>query len=188
MSKIIIGLVGRQGAGKGTVAEYLHSRYSAEIFRFSTVLTDILNRLAIEKTRENLIMLSETLRKKFGEDVLAYAIEKDTHTTTADRIVIDGIRRIEDLTVLEPLPQFKLVEIVTPEKTRFERITHRGEKSGEREMTYEKFSKQEQASTEIMIPSVAARAWKTIHNNGTQSELMSKIDDLMDELGMHPKI
>jgi dephospho-CoA kinase len=183
MARHIIGLVGRQGSGKGTAAKILAEKYGAELFRFSAILGDMLNRIAVEKTRDNMIKLSECLRNAFGEDVLAYAIEKDAVDSTADIVVIDGIRRIEDIAALEPLPNFRLIEVSAPAKTRYDRMTHRGEKSGENNMTWEEFAEQEQAPTELSIPSVAARAWKAIDNAETEKELEAKIDVMMTELG-----
>jgi dephospho-CoA kinase len=150
MSRHIIGLVGRQGSGKGTAAKILAEKYGAQLFRFSAILGDVLDRVAVERTRDNMI---------------------------------DGIRRIEDIAALEPLPQFKLVEISAPAKVRYDRMTHRGEKSGENEMTWDEFAEQEQAPTELSIPSVAARAWKAIDNDGSAEELTVKIDAMMQELG-----
>lgn len=187
MPKLIIGLVGRQGSGKGTAAKLLQKTYGADLYRFSAVIGDILNRLAIEKSRDNMIKMSETLRKAFGEDVFAYAVENDVMKSTAGLVVIDGIRRIEDLAALEPLPQFKLIEIAAPAKVRYERMKGRGEKSGESKMSWEEFSSQEQAPTEITIPSVAARAWKAIDNGGTPEELEQRLDAVMAELGRTPK-
>jgi dephospho-CoA kinase len=152
MSRHIIGLVGRQGSGKGTAAKILAEKYGAQLFRFSAILGDVLDRVAVERTRDNMIKISEALRATFGEDVLAYAIEKDAINSTSDIVVIDGIRRIEDIAALEPLPQFKLVEISAPAKVRYDRMTHRGEKSGENEMTWDEFAEQEQAPTELSIP------------------------------------
>ncbi|MBP9869558.1 AAA family ATPase [Patescibacteria group bacterium] len=183
MSRHIIGLVGRQGSGKGTAAKILAEKYGAQLFRFSAILGDVLDRVAVERTRDNMIKISEALRATFGEDVLAYAIEKDAINSTSDIVVIDGIRRIEDIAALEPLPQFKLVEISAPAKVRYDRMTHRGEKSGENEMTWDEFAEQEQAPTELSIPSVAARAWKAIDNDGSAEELTVKIDAMMQELG-----
>ncbi len=187
MSKLIIGLVGRQGSGKGTAAKYLQEHYGAELFRFSAILGDILKRLAIEKSRDHLITLSESLRNGFGEDVLAYAIENDALSATSDLVVIDGVRRIEDLTALEPLPQFKLIEIAAPAKVRYERLTGRGEKADEMQMTWGDFAALEEASTEVTIPAVAARAWKSVDNSGTTEDLITKLDTLMSELGVGPK-
>lgn len=182
MPKLIIGLVGRQGSGKGTAAKILQEKFGAELYRFSAILGAVLDRLAIDKSRDNLITLSTVLRQGFGEDVLAYAIEQEALNAKSDIVVIDGIRRIEDLAALEPLPQFKLVEIAAPAKVRYDRMTHRGEKSGESEMTYEQFTEQEQAPTEITIPSVAARAWKAIDNSGSAQELETKIDEMMRDI------
>lgn len=179
----IIGLVGRQGSGKGTVAKILQEKHGAVLFRFSAILGDILDRVAIEKTRENLIKISEALRDKFGEDVLAYAIEKDAATTEADLVVIDGIRRPEDITALEPLQQFVLVHVDAPAELRYQRILGRSEKPGESTVSYEDFLKVENtAPTEITIPSVEARANVTIDNSGTYAELVSRVDTLVANL------
>lgn len=182
MPRIIIGLVGRQGSGKGAAANILQEKYGAKLYRFSAVLGDVLDRIAIDRTRDNLIKLSEALRKTFGEDVLAYAVEREAATSDADIVVVDGIRRIEDIIALEPLPQFKLVEIAAPAKTRFERMKGRGEKEGENRMTLEEFATQEQAPTEATIPLVAARAWKAVDNGDTREDLEHQIDAMMKEL------
>lgn len=181
--KRIIGLVGKQGSGKGTVANILQEKYGAKLFRFSAILGDVLDRIAVEKTRDNLIALSEALRKTFGEDVLAYAIERDAATSDADLVVVDGIRRVEDLAALEPLPQFRLVKVEAPIKTRFQRSKARGEKTGESDMSWEEFLKVEnEAPTEVTIPSVEARAGVAIENDGTREELETKVRDLMEKL------
>lgn len=177
--KKIIGLVGRQGSGKGTIAKLLQKEYGAKLFRFSAILGDVLSRIAVEKTRENLIALSEALRKTFGEDVLAYAIERDAATSDADVVVIDGIRRVEDIAALEPLPQFKLIFVDAPAKLRYERMRGRGEKPGEREMTWDTFLHDEHAGPELTIDDVAKRAAHRIDNSGTEEELEAKIREIL---------
>lgn len=180
MPKILIGLVGRQGSGKGTVAKILQETYGAKLYRFSAILGDILDRLNIERSRDNLIKISEAVRHEFGEDTLAYAIEHEVSASDADVVIIDGIRRPEDIVALEPLPYFKLVNVSVPAEVRFERMKHRGEKAGETHMTREEFLKVEnEAPTEITIPLVEARATDTIDNSGTAEELGPKVDALM---------
>ena len=183
MPKHIIGLVGRQGSGKGTVAKILQEKYGAVLFRFSAVLGDILDRVAVERTRENLIKISIALRQQFGEDVLAYAIEKDAATSDADIVVIDGIRRLEDIVALEPLEQFTLVSIEAPAETRHHRISQRSEKPGESSVSFEDFLKVENtAPTEITIPFVEERASITINNTGSLENLEDQISTLMTSL------
>ena len=183
MPKLIIGLVGRQGSGKGTVSKILESNYGAKVFRFSAILGEVLDRVAVERSRANLIKISEVLRSAFGEDVLAYAIERDAATADSDIVVIDGVRRLDDIVALEPMPQFILVEIVAPAETRYGRITKRTEKPGESHITFEEFLNVENtAPTEITIPDVEARAQFKIDNSGTADSLKTNVDEMMAKL------
>ncbi len=186
MPKHIIGLVGLAGCGKGAVAEMLKTTYDADVFRFSTILSDILKRLAIEKSRDNLITASVALRKAFGEDALSYAIECDAFASKKNLVVIDGVRRVEDIAALEPLDIFQLIHISVPTEIRYERMKKRGEKVGESTMTYAQFLSEEKAPTEMTIPEVAARASKTIDNAGSTESLHKHITEYMAELGIAP--
>ncbi len=187
MNKLIIGLVGQAGSGKGTVADLLKEQYGAGYIRFSGILGELLATLGIEKSRNNFIAISKAVREAFGEDVLSYAVEKKSLKSPEDIIVVDGIRRPEDIVALEPLPQFKLISIDVPAETRFERMKNRGEKAGETEMTWEQFQAQEEAETERTIPSVMERAWKSISNEGTKEELEQYTHEIMKELGIEKK-
>jgi dephospho-CoA kinase len=183
MPKHIIGLVGQSGCGKGTVADILTKQYGAAYSRFSAILGDILNRLHIEPSRDHFIALSNALRGNFGEDVLSYAIEKDAVLSQSDIVVIDGIRRPEDIVALEPLPFFKLVSVDVPAEQRFERMKKRGEKSGEQHMTWQEFVAQDHAPTEVTIPLVMSRAWKKLDNSKGLTELETQVTLMMAELG-----
>lgn len=184
MAKLIIGLSGQAGCGKGTVADHLRERYGAKYIRFSAFLGETLDLLALPRSRENLIKLSEALRKTFGEDALSYAVQQHAIHSTETVVVIDGIRRPEDILPLEALPQFQLIAIEADPKTRFERMKQRGEKPGETQMTWEQFLAEENAPTEITIPLVMERAQIHLKNNGTREDLIAKIDALMESVGM----
>jgi len=183
MPKLIIGLVGQAGCGKGTAANLLRDKYGAGYVRFSGILGTVLEALGIEKSRENFVKLSNSLRKEYGEDALSYAVEKIALAAPEDIVVIDGIRRPEDIVALEPLPHFKLLSIDAPAELRFERMKKRGEKSTESNMTWEQFQKEENFPTEVTIPAVMERAWKTITNDDTREEFESAVHVTMKELG-----
>ncbi|MFA6447808.1 MAG: AAA family ATPase, partial [Patescibacteria group bacterium] len=93
MQKIILGFVGLLGSGKGTAAVMLKEKYGAEIHVFSDILKDILRRLGLPISRENLQGLSTSLRTQFGQDLLAKAMAQQVGSAAASLIVIDGIRR-----------------------------------------------------------------------------------------------
>lgn len=182
MPKLIIGLTGQAGCGKGTAVKILREEYGADYFRFSAILGDVLDRLHLEKTRDQLINLFLCLSKQFGDDVLSHAIEHDALASPKDLVVIDGIRRIDDIVSLEPLPYFRLVAIDAPAEIRFERMKKRGEKPGENQMTWEQFMASEARETERTIPGVMARAHKTISNAGTPEAFVLHIREMMKTL------
>lgn len=182
MAKHLIGLVGLIGCGKGTVAEILQREYNADYVRFSAILSRVLDALFLEKNRPNLSKMSQILREGFGEDILSYAIEKQSLSSTKDIVVIDGIRRLEDIVAFETLPQFHLIAIDVSAETRFHRIKHRGEKIGEQDLTWEQFLAQDRHPADITIPDVMKRADITLKNEGTTEELERSVRAYMDSL------
>lgn len=187
MAQLIIGLIGQAGCGKGTVADYLRESYGAAYIRFSAILVQTLDLLAIEHSRDNLVRLSEALRQTFGDDALSFAIQQHALNAKEPIVVIDGIRRPGDIMPLEPLPQFQLVAIEADANLRFERMKKRGEKSSESGMTWEQFLAEEQRSTEVTIPPVMERADVHITNNGTQEELKHQVDTFLQSFGFTPR-
>lgn len=184
MPKLILGLTGQIGSGKGYIGEYLEKHYGAELFKFSTYLSRALDVMGLEQSRDNMIHISEGLRHAFGEDALSYAVARGATKSTATIALIDGIRRPEDLAGLSPLPQFELMAVQADQKVRYERIANRGEKAEESSMTWEDFLSQEQRSTELTVPKTMTMATLQIQNNGTTEELEQQIDALMAQFGI----
>lgn len=179
MSKIILGLVGSPAAGKGEATAYIVDKYKASAHRFSTPMFDCLKRLFIPDSRINLIKFSEITREAFGDDLYAKVVAQDCANDTAEVVVVEGIRRMADISLLNQLDNFHLIYITASVEIRYERTKQRGEKAGENEMTLETFLAQEQASTEVLIPAIGATAKYMIDNSGTKEELHSKIDEIM---------
>jgi dephospho-CoA kinase len=177
--KIIFGFTGLMASGKGTAAKYFEEKYSASTYRFSTMLRDVLNRLHLEHTRDNLIKLSEVLRTGFGEDILAKTIAKDAEKDSGAIVIIEGIRRRADILYLEQLPHFVLVEIAADIMVRYNRLTQRRENPDDATKTFEQFSEDHKRSTEITIPEVALLAKEHIDNNGNEEHLHQQLDLLL---------
>jgi dephospho-CoA kinase len=177
--KVIFGLVGMLSSGKGTVASYIEKKYNADSFRFSTMIRDVLNRLYLTITRENMQDLSTVLRNKFGEDLLANVMGKDVAKSENKIVVVDGIRRMADIEYLKDLDKFVLVRIVADPRIRYERLLKRMENSGDKEKTFDEFLKDEQGEADAQIPSVMEEATEEINNNGNIEELCSQIDHLI---------
>lgn len=180
----IIGLVGTPGAGKSFIADYILKTYGGEHIKFSEYLSHVLDKMSLQKSRENMIKLSVILRKEFGDELFSHAVASDAVRSEKELVLIDGIRRLGDLDAFTPLPSFKLIAVNADPEIRFERMKHRGEKAGETNMTWEEFQQTEKAPTEITIPETMTRANYVIMNNGTAEEAMQQVDKIMVELGI----
>lgn len=181
-SKIIIGIVGKMGSGKSTVADYIAATYHGSCYRFSDFLREILEKLYISPTRTHLIDLFLILAERFGKDVLARPmkelVEKDNH----EYVVVEGIRRWEDISLLRELPGFYLVGITGDEQTRYQRIIHRTEKTDDATKTYEEFLADEQRPTEILIAEMIAKADYIINNDSDFHELETQINTIFTKI------
>lgn len=185
--KIVIGLVGRLACGKGTVAEYLKEKYEANVYRYSTILRDVLSRLYLEINRVNMQDLSTALREKFGEDLLAKVITEDVKKDPNKLIVVDGVRRMNDIKYLINEKGFFLTKVTAKPETRYKRITSRGENVDDTQKTYAEFLADETKEADAGIPTVMAKARREINNDGNLDDLYKQTDNLIKSLGYEPR-
>ncbi len=178
-NKLIIGLIGEIAAGKTTITKYLEEKHDVVSFRFSDMLSDMLDRIHVEKKRENLQSLSIFLREAYGEDFMSKVIALDVAKTDNPIIVVEGIRRPTDIIYLKKYPEFHLWAIDTEAQTRFERLTSRNEKPDDQKKTWEKFQKESTNESEAQITTVATQAEVHIDNNGSLEETFAQVEDLL---------
>lgn len=181
MSKLILGFVGPLCSGKEVSKKYLEEKYGATSYRFSMMLRDILNRIYVPISRENMQNLSLDLRNRFGSETLAKVIAEDAKNDQNEIIVIDGVRRLDDIAHLKDLPGFFLVSIDADEEIRYKRMLLRNENEGDSEKTFADFVADSQREAELEIPTVMAQAKHRIDNNGTLEDLYKQIDNIVEE-------
>ena len=179
--KLVLGLVGLLASGKGTAAKYLEKKYSADTYRFSTMLRDLCDRVYLEHSRDNLIKMSEAIRHTFGEETMARVMAHDAKNAKNNIVIVEGIRRMADIEYLSRLPNFVLIEIFAEPKIRYARLIKRNENPDDGAKTYKQFLADHQRSTEASIPEVAARATERIDNNGNIENLRGQLDKLVDK-------
>ncbi|MFH0874033.1 MAG: AAA family ATPase [Candidatus Komeilibacteria bacterium] len=188
MAKIILGFTGLMCCGKGTINVYLSSHYGAATYRYSTMIRDVLDRLYLPHSRDNMSHLSTLLRQEFGEDLMAKVMARDVTKAAESLIAIDGIRRPMDVSSLRELPEFKLVAINAAEEVRYQRLINRGENPDDKTKTREQFRADHLLETEASIPGAMAEADFQLDNNGALEQLYQQLDDLLKKLGYEGKI
>jgi dephospho-CoA kinase len=177
--KIILGFTGLIACGKDTASDYFAEKYDAKQVKFSASMKDIMDRVYISPVRKNYQIISRVLRESFGQDLFSKVVAKDVKNLEADLIIVDGVRRIQDIDFLKDIDGFKLISVEVDSKTRFERIKNRNEKPGDTTKTWEEFQKEDVAETEITIPDLMKRADVTIDNNGNLEDFYKQLDKLI---------
>src|SRR5215467_11864672 len=126
---MLIGLTGRNAAGKGEVAHYLQKK-SFYYYSLSDVIREEIRSRRLEPTRELLITIGNELRQKYGADILAERIlakiEDDKH------YIIDSIRNPAEVNAFRAAKNFKLIRVEAPPEVRFQRILSRHRESDPR--------------------------------------------------------
>jgi len=178
----VVGLVGRIAAGKSIVSQHLVKKYGASYFMFSQILLDVLGRLGVPPTRENLQGLGVALRNTLGEDVIVNALKHELQEKDPEIAVVDGIRYKNEVEMLRNFKENLLIYVEAPPELRYQRCRKRGEK-GERNITYEEFLKAEEKETERYIDELGKGADHTLENTGTIEELIEKVDRIMSNRG-----
>jgi dephospho-CoA kinase len=179
MNKVILGLAAELAGGKGTVAKYIVENYSGSSYRFSTMLRDILSRIYLPDSRENMQKLSTILRQNFGEDTLAKVMAEDVKKDDHGVVAVDGVRRPADIKYLKEIPGFKLVYIETGIENRFERIRKRGENPDDVTKTLEQFKKDQKGEADAQIRNMKEHADFIVDNNGAFENLYKQIDEII---------
>lgn len=178
----IIGFVGEIGCGKWTAIDYLAAKYGAVSFRYSAILRTILSSLFIPINRENIQKLSTNLRQNFGQDLFAKVIAENIKKTSSEIIVVDWIRRIEDIEHIKDLDWFVLIYVESDVNIRFDRTKNRWENLDEKNLTLEQFMENAKAETETRIKELKNISHFVINNDWKIENLYKEIDKIMNEL------
>lgn len=181
MQKLVFGITGEIASGKGTVTKYIVEEHKAGSYRFSDMLRDILKRLHLENSRDNMQKLSTAIRHNYGEEIMAKVMMEDVKKDTNDIVVVEGVRRMADIKYLKELPGFKLIYIDADMQKRYNRIINRDENPDDEKKTFEQFQKNHEQESELQIKDLKNYADIVIDNNGEFPELYEQIDKLIKE-------
>ncbi|OGE17693.1 hypothetical protein A2769_01435 [Candidatus Daviesbacteria bacterium RIFCSPHIGHO2_01_FULL_37_27] len=180
--KLVIGLTGENGAGKETFTRLLtefaeEKQKTIGIETFSSILFETLESWHISTTRGNLQELPRIMIQAYGDNVLADAVYQRILERDENIIILDGARRESDLAMIKKFPNNIFIYITAEPEIRWKRLLLRGQKTGEKEKTWEQFLEEEKAESELEISKIGASADFKIVNNGTMEEYRKQVEE-----------
>lgn len=186
MSFIVIGLTGKNAAGKGTVADIL-TQNKFVYNSLSDSLREELRILGKEETRENLIQIGNELRSEGGPGVLA---DKLIPKLALDNNhIVDSIRNPFEVNSLRkkfPSNKFVLISVDADAKLRYDRLRSRG-RIGDSD-SWEKFVNQENQEennddpNKQQLSKTMNMADYEIDNSGTLEDLEERLKTILSKL------
>jgi len=160
------------GAGKSTIAEGLKPK-GYEIINMGNAVREEAKKRNLESTRENLGKLMLELREKNGSGAIAELVKPQIESSTADVILIDGVRSNDEIQVLKKFGTVKLLAVHASIDTRFDFLQKRGRSDDPQ--TKEHFDERDNRELGVGISNSIALSDYAISNVGlTKDELIEK--------------
>ena len=182
----IIGLTGRNAAGKGTVASFLEKN-SFVYHSLSDTLREELKRRNLEESRENLIQIGNDLRKNGGPGVLADLM---IHSLlSSEDHIVDSIRNpseVKSLRRVYPNHKFVLISVDASPKIRYERLKSRNRlgdsSSWEIFLEQEKLEESSKDPNKQQLLATISEAEFNVDNSGSIEQLENQIKAILKKL------
>ncbi len=176
---IVIGVVGRTGAGKDEVAEYLHRRCDGRHVTVGDIVREMADKRGVEKSRENLHAITEQVYEREGEDYFIEEIIERIEAAYARLATVAGIRSPRDVSVLREHfgDRFDLVAVrVDDPHLRFERVRSRDDPRDPE--TFKAFRQQDQEEEKLFnISTTIKQADLTLRNDSSLEDLHQLIEN-----------
>jgi dephospho-CoA kinase len=165
------------GAGKSTIAEGLKPK-GYEIINMGNAVREEAKKRNLESTRENLGKLMLELREKNGSGAIAELVKPQIESSTADVILIDGVRSNDEIQVLKKFGTVKLLAVHASINTRFDFLQKRGRSDDPQ--TKEHFDERDNRELGVGISNSIALSDYAISNVGlTKDELIEQTFEII---------
>ena len=113
------------GAGKSTIAQGLKPK-GYDVVNMGNVVREEAKKRNLESSSSNLGKLMLELREKNGPGAIAELVKPQIESSTANVILIDGVRSNDEIQVLRKFGNVKLLAIHASTDTRFDFLQKRG--------------------------------------------------------------
>jgi len=180
---IVLGAVGKNGAGKDKLLEYISEKYGIKMFSIGDMCRDIAAKRGVEPIRENLNEISREMLREHGPryfiDEIARLIKEGGHQGA----LVPSIRYPSDVKLCKEVfgNNFKLVKVeISDDNVRLERMKKRGSARDPKNMDELRATDAgEEATFQISVTEKMADF--TIKNDGTKEDFHTAIDKFVEK-------
>ena len=177
--RIVLGVAGMPGAGKGTVREIVQKMgYSVVVM--GDEIREEAKRRNLKPTPENLGMIMLRLREEEGPAAIARRCIPKMEKTK-EKVVVEGIRSLHEVDEFKKhFPNFTLIAIHASPETRFQRLFQR--KRSDDPNQWETFRERDLRELSVGVGAAIATADQMIVNEGSKAQLKRKTRKVLKEV------
>lgn len=173
-------ITGMPGSGKTTLAHFFEG-YGYRVMTMGDVIRDLARERGLEPTTRNLGLLAGEVRGEGDDAAVARRCVEKLSREGAAKVVVDGIRSLEEVEVFKEAFDAVLVAIHASPRTRFRRLRERERRDDPRD--WETFSERDRRELGFCLGSAIAMTDHMIVNEGSRQDLKLAFEGLMERLG-----
>lgn len=174
----VIAFTGMPFSGK-SLAVKIAKEMDIPVIRMGDMVWEETKKRGLELNDKNVGMIADSMRKQHGMDIWAKrTLEKIDLLNLNEKIVIDGIRNIEEIETFENKlgNDFLLIAVQVNDDLRYKRAMNRGREDDSLDLDLIK--KRDKRELSWGLENVIASSEMVVTNEGSQEEFKQKIKEI----------
>jgi len=182
-NNMIIGITGTNGAGKGTIVDYLANTKGFAHYSVREFLIKEIEARGLPVERPTMRQVANELRKEHGP---AYVVEQllARAQTETENVVVESIRTVGEAELLKSKGAL-LWAVNADRKVRYERVLKRWSETDKVDFEtfciYEDREMQSQEPWDMNVFAVMKMADHIFTNDGTQNDLFAQVEEALNK-------